>query len=294
MRNLSRNHCENYSEYLYQRGLMINKLHRQKSKEAEREKHKIDLGYAYRPQINEFSKHLVKDRLPLMDRTTEIIEQKRSRILQESSRSYKKHGMTSPKKSKNHKPRVVLDPEDYDNFFRKNIEWLNHKENKREILQIEQKRRRETQDRISMVPDKFTNSPDYFIDDPLYEDLYSQTLKQESDRGIARVAMRLDFKKSEDGDIDDRRSSDNGEYNLVPMSPEKGDRAGSINNDIKSHTKTVVSEATMIEKMINDLKELQGAVKDMIGNIDLNTEDNEQMSPVWSPPKCKQKVPQQS
>lgn len=200
IRRMSPNHCENYSDYLYQRGLMIDKLHKQKAREAERAKTKEEQGFAYKPKINEFSKALTRDRVPMMERTVADIENKKNRALQERSKSYKKQIHTSPRKSRKRKLKVVLDPEDYDNFFRKNIEWLHHKENKREMLHTEKKRRQETEDRRSMVPDKFVNSPDYFIDDPLYEDLYNQALKHEPDRGIARVAKRLEFGGEENDD----------------------------------------------------------------------------------------------
>ena len=208
VRQFSPHHCENYSEYLYQRGLMIAQIHRERSKEANELKRKAEVnGLSFIPQINNRSRELARDRAPLLDRTSDLIEKDRQQVLSRRSRSYRKSSAitqsTTKKAKQKRKARVVLDPEDHDNFFRKNIEWLQHKENKIDFLQTEKKRREEIEDLRSMVPIKFSDDPLYQFDDPAYEDMYRKATQVEADRGLAKVAKRLGFEEDEDISIHD-------------------------------------------------------------------------------------------
>lgn len=203
VRHFSPKHCENYSQYLYQRGLMIDQVHRERSKEALaiREKEEVK-GLSFVPKINEKSREIAKSRPPLLDRTAENLEKSREEMIRMRSRSYRKHQQCVQSTTKKQKPKKkfkeVLDPEDYDNFFKKNMEWLKHRENKIEFLQSEKKRKEEIEELRSMVPAKHIDDAEYQFDDPLYEDMYRRALFVEQDRGLARVSKKLHFAEDEE------------------------------------------------------------------------------------------------
>lgn len=198
VRQFSPKHCENYSEYLYQRGLMIDQVHRERSKEAQtlREKQEVK-GLSFVPKINDHSRDIVRDRAPLFDRTAEMIEKTRQEYIGRRSRSYRKHKQctqsTTKKPRYKTKVKVVLDPEDYDNFFRKNLEWLQYRDNKREFLQSEKKRKEEIEDLRSMVPIKYADDPEYQFDEPAYEDMYRKATYMDDDRGLVKVSKKINF-----------------------------------------------------------------------------------------------------
>lgn len=204
IRQLSPQHCESYSEYLYQRGLMIEKLHRQRTAAAEENKTK---GYDFQPKINSKSRELTKSRKPLKERTTDLIEAQRLVMLRNRSKSYKKLCPgTSPKKAKKpKKQKLILDPEDYDNFYKKNIAWLEHKENKREFLLTQKKRKEDSREKLTMVPLKYQNTFYSETEEPFYEDLYNLALfRDDKSRGLARVAKRLKFTSRDLNDLENQ------------------------------------------------------------------------------------------
>lgn len=203
VRHFSPKHCENYSQYLYQRGLMIDQVHRERSKEAAEIRIKeISKDCSFAPKLNERSREIAQSRIPLLDRTVENLERSRLQMIGSRSKSYKKHGTCTLSTSKKHraKPKVkeVIDPEDYDNFFKKNIEWLHHKESKIEYLQSEKKRKAEIEELRSMVPPKYAEDPEYQFDEPMYEDMYRKAVFVEPDRGLARVSKKLNFADDEE------------------------------------------------------------------------------------------------
>ncbi len=136
-------------EFLYRQAMMQERIKREKIKEAERIRNEDELKDApFMPDINKRSVLLAQNTPTLKDRTAELIENDRLRNIDQRNSSYKKlsRDLSTNKKvaaSKSSK-KTVLDPEDYGNFFNKNMEWLNHKMSKLDYLQSEKKKKEDS------------------------------------------------------------------------------------------------------------------------------------------------------
>lgn len=133
-------------EFLYRQAMMQERIKREKIKEAERIRNEDELKDAsFMPDINKRSLLLARDVPTLKDRTAELIENDRLRNIDQRNSSFKKvsRDLSTNKKAVGSKSskKTVLDPEDYGNFFNKNMEWLHHKMNKIDYLQSEKKKK---------------------------------------------------------------------------------------------------------------------------------------------------------
>lgn len=153
-----------YCDILYQRGMEKYQLHAERAEE----KRQADLSFemreaTFKPQINKQSAKMSRHIRPLRERTDEKVSFLRDKCLKDRSASYRVGGKASALKDRRNyedlsnewgpedfshaknkkKYRVVLDPQDNNNFYKKNMEWLNLKNEKISYLQSVKKNKEE-------------------------------------------------------------------------------------------------------------------------------------------------------
>lgn len=196
---------------------------RERSKEAIEIKKKMEVeGVTSKPQINENSQKIIKNHVSIIQKTDyamalkkhqQRLKEQEEAEYQKNKRSYDLSGNSSMKKQK---AREVLDPEDYENFFHKNIEWLKHRESKIEYLQSEKKRKQEFEDKMLMTPwyklpsgSVKTSSKNKEYEEDRMDRIYKNaTLKEKSrpedEEAAAQSIMRkLNFEDIENGIVEE-------------------------------------------------------------------------------------------
>ena len=162
-------HPENYKdrcEYLYHKGMYTEEMRASRAREAQKIKELEQMkGATFNPSINPKSQEIMENSdIPgLEERTKQYIDQHKHQLnVRDKSGQrvgpltgyYQREIMcrdsrvdTQPAgRSVSKKKKVVLAPEDWDNFYKKTKEWWKHKENKRELLEGMRKREEELLD----------------------------------------------------------------------------------------------------------------------------------------------------
>lgn len=157
---------ENYKdrfEYLYHKGMQMQEMKAVKSREAQKIKENDQMrGATFNPEINPKSQEIAdKSELPgLEERTQQYVDRRRHSIqnrgkhtlpLGPNTDEYQVEILCRDSKadvspirrqaSTSKKRKVVLAPEDWDNFYKKTSEWYQHKQKKKEWLEDQLKKR---------------------------------------------------------------------------------------------------------------------------------------------------------
>ena len=273
-------------EFLYRQAMMQERIKREKIKEAERIKDEDELKDApFMPDLNRRSLLLAQNIPTLKDRTADLIEHDRLRNIDQRNSSYKKiaRDLSTNKKVVNSKStkKTILDPEDYGNFFNKNMEWFNHKMSKIDHLQSEKKKKEEQAfyNDCGRYQKRERGSSD--AQDPLHS--YFEHCKQKKiphlDDDVGNVEKRLTFLDDDEGQEDrsqvssDKDAEDVGASNIeLPRSAlqkraieEKENKSAVDNQSLEQqiiwepHPST--KEKELVGALLNDLNDLRASMR---------------------------------
>ena len=274
-------------EFLYRQAMMQERIKREKIKEAERIRNEDELKDApFMPDINKKSLQLARDIPTLKDRTAELIENDRLRNIDQRNSSFKKmsRDLSTNKKvvaSKSSK-KTVLDPEDYCNFFNKNMEWLNHKMGKLDYLQSEKKKKEDSdyhkdcgryQRRYRGTGDANDSLDSY------YEHCKQSSLAHPEDNDLGTVQKKLTFlDEAEEPEEQSAHTSDKGDEaaqasKLEPL-PAARQRAPAEEKENKPAVDNVpledrlmwepqssAQEKELVGALLNDLKDIRASMQ---------------------------------
>lgn len=282
--------------YLYRQAMMQERIRIEKIKEATRIKEKMEIADAsFTPEINKTSRSLAKKNKPLMERTAEKIEKERLQKINQrnaiepgsGARMYPGFSPTPKPRAKSTIKKEVLDPEDYDNFFKKNIEWLNFKREKIDFLQSEKKRMEEKvfEDECGKYQ-KQQKDKENGADDSLYS-LYKHISKKKipdikNIEKEVRVRRRLYFEGEDqqhedhtldnedngitaEGRANDKQRTDGNFHSLIDddlgLDEIENDHLAGQNGMRDKMDKVNLKEELLIGALMNDLNDLKEAYK---------------------------------
>jgi hypothetical protein len=280
-------------EALYRQAMMQERIKREKIKEAERIRNEDELRNAsFTPGINKRSLLLAQNIPTLKDRTAELIENDRLRNIDQRNSSYKKmsRDLSTGKKavaSKSSK-KTVLDPEDYSNFFNKNMEWLNHKMNKLDYLQSEKKKKEESDyfHDCGRYQRRYKGSSDQNDTLNSYYEHFRQHKFADLEDSLETIEKKLTFLEDpEEEDHHSHETSDKDDPDVQasnleqPSAPrqlasaeEKENKATAnhvpLEDRIVWHPQSSTKEKELVGALLNDLKDIRESMKVITGTRD--------------------------